>query len=503
VAEKLRILQVNTNEISGGAQRVAWNLFRSYRSRGYGSWLAVGHRSGNPDVLVMSHGLRRSGWSRFWWSLHERCQSLDGNGRVSRWVQLAAEPRAILDYYWGIENFHYPGAWNVLDMVPRFPDILHCHNLHGGYFDLRALSWLSHQLPTVITLHDAWLLSGHCAHSLNCERWRIGCGQCPDLSIYPAVTRDATAFNWQRKLEIYKNSRLYLAIPSRWLMQKVEESILSLSIAGARVIPNGVDLTVYHPDVDRRATRESLGLPQDRKILLFTANGIRANIWKDFRTLRSAISRVAASKTGQTVLFVGLGENGSPERIGQAEIHFVPYQSAPEAVARYYQAADIYIHAARADTFPNTILEALACGTPVIATAVGGIPEQVKGLRCKDDSANSYGLDQATGFLVSAGDGEELAARIDELLGDDVLRIRLSTNAAADVRQRFDLERQVEAYLDWYDAIRRDFDRDRACKPEFANAHSIADREKKNSLKKILSLFASAQGNHSRLRKEQ
>ena len=465
MTERLRILQVNSNEISGGAQRVAWNLFRSYRARGHDSWLAVGQRLGNdPDVLPLSHGLSRSGWSRFWWSLHERCQSLDGNGRLSRWVQLAAEPRAILDYCRGVENFHYPGTWNVLDMAPRFPDILNCHNLHGGYFDLRALSWLSHQLPTMITLHDAWLLSGHCAHSLNCERWRIGCGQCPDLSIYPAVTRDATAFNWQRKLETYQKSRLYLVTPSRWLMEKVKESMLALAVAESKVIPNGVDLAVYHP-VDRNAVRASLGLPQDGKILLFTANGIRANIWKDFRTLRSAISRVATSKPKRPLLFVALGENGSRERIGGAEISFVPYQSTPEAVASYYQAADIYIHAARADTFPNTILEALACGTPVVATAVGGIPEQVRTLAAKGSSVNSYGVDQATGFLVSPGNVDELARRIEELLEDGELRKRLSINAAADARQRFDLERQVDAYLDWYHDIRRDFDNIRSYSP--------------------------------------
>jgi len=72
------------------------------------------------------------------------------------------------------------------------------------------------------------------------------------------------------------------------------------------------------------------------------------------------------------------------ERIGQAEVKFVPYQSSPEDVAKYYQIADVYVHAARADTFPNTVLEALACGAPVVATAVGGIPEQIKGLRMAD-----------------------------------------------------------------------------------------------------------------------
>jgi glycosyltransferase involved in cell wall biosynthesis len=306
VAEKLHILQVNTNEISGGAQRVARNLFHSYRACGHVSWLAVSHKqSSDPDVLLMRHTNGEWGWSRFWWSLHARCLLLDSNGRISRWVQRVAEPRALVDHFRGVENFHYPGTWKLLGLAPRTPDILHCHNLHGDYFDLRALPWLSRQVPTVLTLHDAWLLSGHCAHSLACDRWRIGCGECPDLTRHPAVRRDATAYNWQRKREIYQQSPLYVATPCQWLMKKVEESMLAPAISEAKVIPNGVDLTVFQP-ADRKRVRESLGLPQEAKILLFTANGIRANIWKDYRTLRETISRIAAPADGQPLLFVAL-----------------------------------------------------------------------------------------------------------------------------------------------------------------------------------------------------
>jgi len=74
------------------------------------------------------------------------------------------------------------------------------------------------------------------------------------LIIYPAITRDATAYNWRWKREIYAKSRLYVATPSRWLMRKVEQSILASAIIEAKVIPNGVDLTVFHPG-DRREAR--------------------------------------------------------------------------------------------------------------------------------------------------------------------------------------------------------------------------------------------------------
>jgi len=365
-------------------------------------------------------------------------QRLDGNGRFSRWAHLLAEPRALVDYFHGIEDFNYPGTSNLLGLTPWPPDIVHCHNLHGGYFDLRALSWLSRQMPTVMTLHDAWLLSGHCAHSFDCERWKIGCGECPDLTIYPAIRQDSTATNWQRKQAIYGQSRFYVATPSKWLMDKVEQSMLAPGVVEARVIPNGVDLTIFRPE-DRIKTRASLALPQEAKILLFTANGIRANPWKDFQTLRDAIGRLAERTEAKGFLFLALGEAGLAERMGQVEIRFVPYQQSPEVVARYYQAADVYIHAAKAETFPNTILEALACGTPVVATAVGGIPEQID--------------DGVAGFLVPSRDARALASRVEYLLANDEFCQRMGARAAMVARERFDLRCQADKYLEWYKSI--------------------------------------------------
>src|SRR5439155_11546406 len=122
---------------------------------------------------------------------------------------------------------------------PQRPDLVHCHNLHAKYFDLRVLPWLSRQVPVVLTLHDAWMLSGLCCHSFDCERWRTGCGQCPHLTLYPTIypgIPDATHLNWKRKRKIYRRSRLYVATPSRWLMQKVKQSILAPAVIEARVI---------------------------------------------------------------------------------------------------------------------------------------------------------------------------------------------------------------------------------------------------------------------------
>ncbi len=462
---QLRILQVSTSDRSGGAERSAWNLFWAYREKGHKSWLAVGYkRTDDPDVLVIPNGDRHpSRWPYVNDGVERGFRWLEknirGGWRLWNYYQALKHPRQAVEQYLGLESFHHPGTWQILNLLPEKPDIFHCHNLHGHYFDLRVLPWLSRQVPVILNLRDTWLLSGHCASSLDCERWRTGCGSCPYLSIYPAIRRDATAYNWRRKQEIYAKSTFYVTTPSQWLMRKVEQSMLAPAVIDARVIPNAVDLSVFRP-YDRRQARMSLGLPPNpkTKILVFSANGIRQNPAKDYQTVRAAVALAAERLKGQEVLFIALGEDAPAERIGQAEVRFVPYQKDPGTIARYYQAADVYVHAARAEVWGLTITEALACGTPVVATAVGGIIEQVKGLEISergfcDSDLNRYGLDDATGILVAAGDARGMAFGVERLLQDKPLRLRMGENAVRDAVDRFDLHRQADDFLRWYQEI--------------------------------------------------
>jgi glycosyltransferase involved in cell wall biosynthesis len=446
----MRILQVSTSETGGGAESIAWQLCHGYRKLGHESWLAVGRKQTHDShVWQIPHDEFRSHWARGWLAFSRSLQSFVGStptaDRAYRLCTMAiGQPSRLFDRLKGIEDFAFPGTLRLTDPLPNHPDIIHCHNLHGGwlseggYFDLRALPQLTARHPVAVTLHDAWLLSGHCAHSFDCERWKIGCGSCPDLTIYPSVRRDATANNWARKQRIFSNSRLYIATPARWLMGKVEQSMLCSAMVESRVIPNGVDLTVFHPG-NQNMARKEIGIAQDKKVVLCAAHGVQGNVWKDYATMRAAILEVGRRMPSEHVLFVALGEEGPTEQVGPVEIRFIPFTKNSHTVARYYQAADVYLHAARADTFPNTILEALACGIPVVATAVGGIPEQV------DDSK--------TGFLVPSGDVKTMADSLLRVLSDGVVRKRLSQEAAHIAETRFDLRRQVAAYLNWFEEI--------------------------------------------------
>ena len=437
----LRILQVSTSDSGGGAEGSALNLFHAYRDRGHSSWLAVGRKSStDPDVLLIPREVGRTLWSRTCWALHDGLGPLEGRVPGAGWLRrggkMLADVRRLVEQQLGIEDFNFPGTYRLPELPPQPPDLIHCHNLHGGYFDLRVLPWLSHQVPVILNLRDAWLLSGHCAHSFDCERWKSGCGQCPDLTIYPAIRRDATAFNWRRKSDIYAKSRLYITTNSHWLMDKVQQSMLHG--VDYRVILNAIDLTIFHPG-EQAAARASLGLPLDSKIVLFVSKHARSSRWRDYAAMEAAVQQVATQNKDTGLIFVCLGENGEEYTLGQARVRFVAFERDPKRVAQYYQAADVYIHAAKAEAFGKTVTEALACGRPVVATSVGGIPEQVE--------------DGVTGFLTPPGNATAMAERIGQLLVDEELRKRIGIQAAESARHRFNLERQADEFLGWYNEI--------------------------------------------------
>jgi glycosyltransferase involved in cell wall biosynthesis len=452
----VNILQVSASDGVGGAHKIAAALQHGFRMRGHGSWMAVGKRTtDNPNVYTIPSGF---GWSPTRMLFDAAAMAVGPMvGRVpgakrTRQAFRSADPLAYARARWtGREYFGYPGSTRILELPPVAPDIVHLHNLHTEYFDLRSLSDLGRTVPVAITLHDEWTYTGHCAYGMDCERWRIGCGECPHLRIYPSVRRDATHANWLAKQAIYERSRLYVSAPSTWLLDRARASILAAAAASFRLIPNGVDQGLFRP-ADQNAARDLLGLPREPLILLFAANVVARNKFKDVATVVAAAERVALGLRDRELLLIALGGKGPARSLENGELRFVPYESELARVAAYYQAADVYLHAANADTFPTTVLEALSTGTPVVATAVGGIEEQVRSLSRAPGSwtGPSVKASNATGVLVDAHDAVGMAAATAFLLRDDALRAQLAKNAAEDAAARFNVERQLDETLAWY-----------------------------------------------------
>ena len=191
----MRILQINTADQAGGAEKVALALHRSYLALGHDARLLVKSKhTVTPHVAETDPYHHTSPWGPACRQIEKIIRSLPkfrGQGRLVAGLRLIAWPRRWVHYWQGIEDFNYPYSHLILADRDWQPDIIQLHNLHGEYFDLRALPSLSHQVPVVWTLHDAWPLTGHCAHfsGIGCERWRAGCGACPDLSLHPPLRR--------------------------------------------------------------------------------------------------------------------------------------------------------------------------------------------------------------------------------------------------------------------------------------------------------------------------
>lgn len=439
----MRILLLSTYDQAGGAEKVAYDLMRAYRLRGHEVRMLVRYRrTADPDVYEIDpyegtsslSGLCRAAER----DLRQR-QPFRGQYRLVDWLRRCAWPQRWIDKVRGVEDYNYPYSYHLTDEAEWHPDLIHAHNLHGDYFDLRALAILSRQLPVIWTLHDTWAFTGHCAYFLGCERWQTGCGHCPDLRRPPAVARDQTANNWRIKREIYSHSRLAIATPSAWLMGHVKQSILQTQLA--RIIPNGIDLAVFKQD-DRREARSILGLPQDAFICTFAAQGgDSANPYKDYPTIKQAARMVAEQLHEKKVLSICIGSS----RVSRADsaFHYTGYISDPRRMALYYQASDVLLHAANGENFPCVVLEASACGIPVIATAVGGIPEQI--------------VDGKTGFLVACEDSRAMAEYAVKLAQAPSIKDAMGKNAALYTRQNFDIDRQVAVYLDWFEQLRYEY----------------------------------------------
>ncbi len=387
----MRILQVSPNDGRGGAERIALDLHRAYRAAGHDAALVVG---------------RKSTWE-------PGVEPLDPAGRP-------APRQGYIARLLGHDAPGHPVTAASLDRLDPPPDVLHLNNLHGGagggggsYFDLRQLPTLSRRQPTFITPHDAWLFTGGPTYALSSPNRR---------------QRRRLA----RRAAIFADSQLHLTTSSRWMLEQAMASPLGPHFRSARVIPVGVDLNVFHPasSEKRAADRAAFGL-DDRPAALFVAHDAHRHPFKDFQTVRDAAAR---SRHDLTLLVAGT--SGTTEMLNRCTVRYLGSVADDTSLVAAYRAADVLVHAAHADNFPNVVLEAMACGLPVVATAVGGIPEQID--------------DGETGILVPPRNPDAMADALDALLDDPDLAVRMGVAARRRAEMHHDLTARAAENLSHY-----------------------------------------------------
>lgn len=414
---------VNTADLGGGAERMSMAVLDGFTALGIDTWLLVGDKK-TDHPRVMPFYLSPIFDYRPYDTLLGQA-ALEARRRAHRWL--------------GMEDFNHPYAHRILELTGSPPDLVLCHNLHGGYFDLRALAGLSRRVPVVLRLFDSWLLTGHCASALGCPRWQTGCGRCPDLTIPPAIRRDATRFNWRRKRQIFRGTRLFVSAESQWMLNRARQSLLAPAIAESRLIPGGVDLDTFSPGSQSDA-RRALGIEPKGHTILYVANRGAENMYKDFHTVRDALLELARRAPDKRVELLIAGADGPEERIAPGIVmRRIGYIRSPARLANLYRAADIYVHASIEEPFGLSMVEALACGTPVVMASRGGILEMVQ--------------DERTALVVPPRDPIKLADGIVRLLDNPSLRAALGAAGAASAKAGLDVRTMVGALHEWCSEI--------------------------------------------------
>lgn len=321
----------------------------------------------------------------------------------------------------------------IVGQVPQC-DVINFHWVAGMLDYVSSLPRLTQMAPVVWTLHDMNAFTGGCHYDHRCGRFSGSCGECPQLG--STQEQDLSRAVWERKKQAILaviSGRLRIVTPSRWLADEARKSSL-LSEIRVDVIPYGLDLDVFAPR-DKAHSRDLLGIPQDVQVVLFLADVVD-NRRKGFSFLLEAFPHCA--KSVDKLLLVSLGERPPQADVRMPWLHLGSIHD-DRLLSAVYSAADLFVLPSLQDNLANTVLEAMACGVPVVSFDAGGTPDMVR--------------PGVTGQLVPAYDVSALAAMIVQLLNTPGLLKTMSTHCRRVALDEYPLTLQAQRYAELYKTL--------------------------------------------------
>ena len=416
----MRIVHLSTHDITGGAARSAYRLHTGLRQLGCDSLMFVAHRKSEDDSVVAFRPPR------------------DLLSRLSRRLRQAKIQRSFALYqntrpagYEGFSDARSQYGASFLKQLPSHNLV----NLHwiAGFVDYKTFFTIVPQrTPIVWRLSDQNAFTGGCHYDDGCGKYNTGCGKCPQLG--SGEEEDLSAQLWQCKKELFSRisaAHLHIVAQSRWMADQTRNSAL-LGRFPVTIIPNGLDTTVFSPQ-NRARVRDAFGIPRAAKVVLFAAASI-TNRRKGFAFL----ARTLAKLRHTDLFLVSLGKGTPSFDLYVPHLHLDKIED-DHTLAQVYSAADVYVIPSLQDTLPNTVLEAMACGTPIVGFAIGGIPDMVR--------------PDLTGLLVPVGNVDALRDAISQLLENEAKKAEMSVNCRLIAMKEYSLELQVRRYIALYEEL--------------------------------------------------
>lgn len=358
----MKVVLICTSEKKGGAAVACDRLMKALQKADMEvKRIVLDKSTQNPDVLSVNGSFRLKIWNKFRF-LWERFVIWKDNG-FSR------------------KTLFQVSIANTGTDVSRLPevkvaDIIHLHWINQGMLSLNNIrQLLGLGKPIVWTLHDMWAFTGICHYSGDCDRFQERCGCCPLLGT-KAGNKDLSFRILQKKLKL-DYGRIGFVTCSSWLQRIASESLL-LKNQNVSSIPNPIDVSLFKP-LEKQISREKFSLKTGKKLILFGAVKL-TDERKGYRYFCEAVKLLQQSypELKEQVELVFLGDiKGEMSEVEGYKSNFAGYLSDTNAIVQLYNAVDVFVIPSLEDNLPNTVMESMACGTPVVGFDVGGIPEMI------------------------------------------------------------------------------------------------------------------------------
>lgn len=415
----MKVVHINIDDTKGGASIACQAINKAVRSIGVDSTVLVQKKfNSKNDSSEFVHGLLQK-------ILYQLRFALD----YFSILFLTVKKRGRFSFpFWGVDVTKHP--------LVKKADIIHLHWINGGFFSLKTFKKLAKlNKPVVWTLHDMWTFTGGCHYSGGCDKYLTQCKSCPSLK-YPGE-RDLSSKIFLEKIKAYKNLNLEIVTCSRWLAGCAKKSKI-LNERNINAIPNPIDINIFKT-LDKKICRKKFSLPEEKFLILFGTMNLREER-KGFNYLLDGLIYLNKEypdlRTKIEIVTFGSFDNKQKIEI-PFKTNFLGRINDLEKLVQCYNTADVFIAPSLEDNLPNTVMESLACGIPVVAFNIGGMPDMI------EHKVNGYLADSVSASQLGGG----ILWMIEQLKhGMEYLK----TNAREKVIKNFTPEIIAKKYLDIY-----------------------------------------------------